>query len=79
MELLEVACLIASLCKLVHNLVYGYSLLRHHYKKMIDKIGDLENRFFIIAVLCCNDSLAAFLAYLFQDLVKSLFKKVTGV
>ena len=79
MELLEVACFVASLCKLVHDLINSYSLLSHHYKQMIDKIGNFKNGFLIVTVFGSNNCFAAFLADLFQYLVKTLFKKVTGI
>ena len=46
---------------------------------MIDKVGNFVDGLAVIAVFCGNNGLAALLAYLFEDFVKSLVEQIAGV
>ena len=75
----KIACFFAALVKLRKNVLKRDSLLNHHYRKMIDEVGNFVNGFAVVAVLCRDDRFAALLAYLLQYLVKSLVKQIAGV
>ena len=48
----------------------------HEYHYMIGKVGNFIDSFLFVLRLCGNDDLCAFLPDLFQDFIKSLFKKI---
>ena len=78
-ELLEIAYLLIALIQHLFNIRPLKSLIctKHHY--MIEKIVYLIHKLVIIAVLCGNNSLSSFLAYLLADLVHALVEKVAGI
>ena len=68
-----------ALCKLSGNLVEGNTHFDHENGDMIEQVGNFINRFSLVAALCSDDDLGAFLADLLENLVDSFFKKVGRV
>ena len=79
MKGLEVACFLAALVQLREDVLKRDTLLYHHNGQMINQILDLIHGLAVVAVLRGDDGLAALLAYLFENLVQTLFEQVAGV
>lgn len=58
----------------VANFCDGNPLIDHQHKAVVKEIAQLVNRIGMVMILCCNYHFRRFLADLFQDFVRSLFK-----
>ena len=79
MKLFQISDFLPSLCQDFFHIFQRDARLHHHNKEMIDKIAYFICRIFIFPVFCCNNNFTALLAAFFQNFVKSLFKKITGI
>ena len=79
MEGLEISGLFTALVQLRENILKRDALSYHHNGQMIDQIGDLVNRLAVISVFCGDNSFAALLPDLLQDLVDPLIEQIAGV
>ena len=65
--------------KLILNVAKAYSRVRHKHQNMIAQVGNFIDGFVFVLCFRRDNHLGAFLAYLFENLVKAFFKKIGRV
>ena len=79
LHFLEITNLFGAFFKLGEYVVKRKLTNIHHNHKVINQVVYLAVKLGFVGILCCNYCFGTFLAYLFEHLIKSLFKEVAGV
>lgn len=79
MKLFQIPDLRRAEVHLAADIGDAYAAFIHHNEEMVEYIVDLTDQSFFVAVFGGNDRFGTFFSHLFQNLIKTLLKQVTGI